>query len=64
MPPQVWHSGTLASNLVGSTRRVTVMEVDAMAAEKQDNSAADSDDWWWDIDTGGKLMVRGRGGGC
>lgn len=67
---KVWHSGTLASVLVGSTRRVTVTEVETLAAEhRDDNASTDSHSWWWDVDTGGRVMVRempagGGGGAC
>lgn len=62
---QVWHSGTLASTLVGSTRRMTISEIEARAAETRGDggSTSDSNSWWLDVNTGGKLMVRGKGGG-
>lgn len=55
---QVRHSGTLVSTLVGSSRRVTLREVEALVAEKRDENAPAEADLYWDIDTGGKLLVR------
>lgn len=60
MPSQVWHSGTLSSTLVGSTRRVTITEVEAMSHEGTDEASDPSKAWWWDIDSGGRVMVRER----
>lgn len=57
---QVRHSGTLMSTLVGSSRRVTLREVEALVAEKRDQNASPEAELYWDIDTGGKLLVRKR----
>lgn len=80
--PKVWHSGTLANGLVGSTRRIPIKEIEApspaaAAAEAAEaveaeeegetriagssSTLKDSDTMWLEVDSGGDLLVRGKG---
>lgn len=77
----MWHSGTLANGLVGSTRRIPIKEIEAPSPAAAATEAAeaveegetreagssstlkDSDTVWFEVDSGGDLLVRQKGKG-